>query len=88
MLAASQEGSPRTQATQIRDTYLDALRRSEALGMRPLSAHGHHKLGLLHATLSETTAAREHLQHALALYREMGMEYWRQQADAELQAIH
>jgi hypothetical protein len=75
-------------AEESGQAYLIALRRSEELGMRPLTAHCHLGLGQLYALLRAAPKAREHLGQALALYREMGMQHWPEQAEAELRALN
>src|SRR5262245_45914859 len=52
--AASQEASASDAAGDARSTYLDALRRAEALAMRPLCAHCHLGLGQTHLALGAT----------------------------------
>jgi hypothetical protein len=37
--------------------------------------------------LSGDRAAQEHLTTAVAMYREMGMTYWLEQAEAELRQL-
>jgi len=62
--------------------YRDALALAEPRGMRPLVAHCHLGLGVLHARLDKSHEAQEHIAIATALYAEMGMEYWLGQAQA------
>ena len=88
LLAASQKGSPRAQTTHVRDTYLDALRRSEALGMRPLSAHCHLGLGRLYHRRDRDSEAKVELSRAVDLYRQMDMQFFLKQAESDLQAIN
>jgi hypothetical protein len=54
------------------------------LGMRPLLAHCHLGLGRLSGRQSDAARAREHLATATALYREMGMIFWLEKAEAAL----
>jgi class 3 adenylate cyclase/tetratricopeptide (TPR) repeat protein len=63
--------------------YRQALARADELGMRPLSAHCHLGLGTLARRTGKLERAREHLTTATSLYREMGMTFWLEQADAE-----
>jgi tetratricopeptide (TPR) repeat protein len=63
--------------------YRQALARADELGMRPLAAHCHLGLGRLYRRTGDLTKAREHLITATAMYREMDMGYWLQQAQAE-----
>jgi len=67
--------------------YLDALRLAKELSMRPLCAHCHFGLGEVHSALGDESQAREHLQRALSLYREMNMHHWPEQAEAALREI-
>jgi hypothetical protein len=52
------------------------------MGMRPLVAHCHFGLGKLCRRLGRQPEAREHLTTAAAMYREMDMESWFEQAAA------
>ncbi len=88
LLAASAQVSQSAGGEELGQAYLIALRRSEELGMRPLTAHCHLGLGQLYALVREAPKAREHLAQALALYREMGMQHWPEQAEAELRALN
>ncbi len=49
---------------------------ADQLKLRPLAAEGRFYLGELNASSDRTKEAREHLQRAGAMFREMGMEYW------------
>jgi hypothetical protein len=55
--------------------------------MRPLVAHCHFGLGKLYRRAGKGEQAREHLTTATTMYREMGMTYWLEQAEAEKTAI-
>jgi hypothetical protein len=57
------------------------------LGLRPLAAHCHFGLGKLHGRTRNLEQAREHLTTATAMYRDMGMTYWLEKADAEMQEL-
>jgi hypothetical protein len=63
--------------------YRQALARATELGMRPLAAHCHRRLGKLYRRSSEPARAEEHLAIAAAMYREMGMTSWLQEMNAE-----
>jgi tetratricopeptide (TPR) repeat protein len=65
-------------------SYRDALRLAELRGMRPLVAHCHLGLGKLYRRTGQREQAQEHLTTATTMYREMGMTYWLEQAEAEL----
>jgi tetratricopeptide (TPR) repeat protein len=66
--------------------YREALALAEPRGMRPLVAHCHLGLGRLYRRTGNQEQAREHLTTATTMYREMGMQYWLAQAEAELGA--
>jgi len=60
--------------------YREARARAEACAMRPLVAHCHLGLGRLARRAGKGDQAREHLAVATAMYREMAMRYWLEQA--------
>src|SRR5262249_27561961 len=64
--------------------YRRALAVAGELGMRPLVAHCHLGLGKLYRRTGKPEQAQEHLTTATTMYREMGMTYWLEQAEAEL----
>ncbi len=57
---------------------------AEPRGMSPLVAHCHLGLGKLYGRRVKRKQAQEHLTTATTMYREMGMTYWLEQAEAEL----
>jgi tetratricopeptide (TPR) repeat protein len=63
--------------------YRQALALAEPRGMRPLVAHCHLSLGKLYRRTSTREQAQEHVATATAMYRDMGMTYWLEQAEAE-----
>jgi len=67
--------------------YHDALALVTELGMRPLVAHCHLGLGKLYRRTGKREQAHEHLTTATTMYREMGMTYWLEQAEAELRQL-
>jgi predicted protein tyrosine phosphatase len=67
--------------------YRKALALAEPRGMRPLVAHCHFGLGKLYLRTGEAGEGREHLTIATAMYREMDMRYWLEQAEAEIQEV-
>ena len=69
------------------DYYRDALALAEPRGMRPQIAHCHFGLGRLHRRRGDRRQAQEHLTTAIAMYREMEMMYWPEQAEAELRRL-
>ena len=52
--------------------------------MRPLVAHCHLGLGKLYRRTDTREQAQEHLATAATMYREMGMTYWLETAEAEM----
>jgi class 3 adenylate cyclase/tetratricopeptide (TPR) repeat protein len=63
--------------------YGQSLALAEDLGMRPLVAHCHLGLGKLYLRTDKREQAGEHLATATTMYREMGMTYWLEKAEAE-----
>jgi hypothetical protein len=50
----------------------------------PLIAHCHLGLGRLYRRTDKREQAHEHLATATTMYRDMGMTYWREKAQAEM----
>jgi len=67
--------------------FVQALALAGELGMRPLVAHCHLGLGKLYRRTGKPEQAREHLTTATTMYREMGMGFWLEQAEAESRAL-
>jgi len=63
--------------------YRQALVLAEPRGMTPLVAHCHLGLGKLYRQLGKPKQAQEHVATATAIYRDTGMTYWQEQAEAE-----
>jgi len=78
---ASTEGD-----SDARDLYERARSRAEAQGMRPLVAHCHLGVGKLSRKTKRPEQAHEHLTAAIAMYRELGMTFWLDNAEAALKA--
>ena len=55
--------------------------------MPPLVAHCHLGLGKLCLRTGAREQAREHIATATTMYRDMGMTYWLEQAEAELHQL-
>ena len=55
--------------------------------MRPLVAHCHFGLGKHYRRRGDREQAQEHLTIATAMYREMAMTYWLEQAAAEMRQL-
>jgi tetratricopeptide (TPR) repeat protein len=69
---------------EARLRYDEAALLAEMLGMRPIVAHCHLGLGKLYDRTDKREQAREHLATATTMYRQMGMTYWLQKAEAEM----
>jgi class 3 adenylate cyclase/DNA-binding winged helix-turn-helix (wHTH) protein/tetratricopeptide (TPR) repeat protein len=67
--------------------YRQGLAVATRCGMRPLVAHCHIGLGKLHRQMGNWAQAQEHLTIATAIYSEMHMTYWLEQAVAELRQL-
>ncbi len=66
--------------------YRVALGSAESLGLRPLVAHCHLGLAKLYRPTGDDAKAAEHLTAAVAMYREMDMGSWLEQAEAASKA--
>ena len=75
---------PPPDVAQAEAHYQQALALAEALGMRPLQAHGHFGLGTLYTKIGRREQARAELSAAIDLYRAMEMTFWLPQAEAAL----
>ena len=74
-------------AEKAEEHYHHAMALAEELSMRPLWAHCHLGLGMLYRTCGRTTA-EDHLANAATMYREMGMGFWLEKAQAALEQPH
>jgi tetratricopeptide (TPR) repeat protein len=77
---ASHRGPAAIEEAETR--YRQALKAAQELGMRPLLAHCHFGLAKLARPAGKWDDAREHLTTAATMYREMGMTYWLEKAEA------
>jgi hypothetical protein len=68
-------------------SYGRAIRLAEELDMRPLLARCHLGLGKFYKQTGQRQRAEAHLTTATAMYREMGMQFWLVQAEAEIRAL-
>ena len=64
--------------------YRQALALAEAPSLPPLVAHCYLGLGKLYQRTDQREQAHEHFTTAAAMYREMDMRYWLEQAEVEL----
>jgi tetratricopeptide (TPR) repeat protein len=81
----SHRNPPDTQAAQ--DHYRQALVLATDLEMRPLVAHCHLGLGKLFCCTGNRGQAQEHFTVATAMYREMDMPYWLEQAKTGMRKL-
>jgi hypothetical protein len=77
----------RFDAERGEDCYRQSLALAEPRGMRPLIAHCHLGLGKLTRRTGDRVQGDEHLTIATTMYREMGMRFWIEQAEAELRSV-
>ena len=87
LLGAIALGADPPDVVMAETRYGDALVLATELGMRPLVAHCHLGLGKLYRQSGKREEAHEHLTTAAAMYREMGMTFWLEKADAELGGV-
>ncbi len=69
--------------TELRGTRLSV----SSAELPPPVAHCHLGLGKLFRRTGKVQKAQEHLTTATTMYGEMGMTYWLEQAEVELQAL-
>jgi class 3 adenylate cyclase/tetratricopeptide (TPR) repeat protein len=74
--------SDRLEAEDAERHYRAALALAEPRAMRPLMAHCHFGLGVLYRRVGKAQPAHEHLTTAMAMYRDMDMPFWLEQAAA------
>ena len=55
--------------------------------MRPLIAHCHLGLGKVYRRTGNQHEAQQHLTTATTMYRDMGMTYWLEKAEAEMREL-
>jgi tetratricopeptide (TPR) repeat protein len=67
--------------------FQQALALAKELGMRPLVARCHAGLAKLYRRTGKQQEAEEHLSIATTMYREMGMTYWQEKAEAEMRYL-
>ena len=72
------------QTEQAEIHYRQALTLAAELGMRPLQAHCHRGLGMLHRRTGQQAQSRTELLAAITLYRAMEMPFWLPQTEAAL----
>jgi hypothetical protein len=67
--------------------YRKALALAEPRSMRPLIAHCHAGLARLCRRTGKHQEANEHFVTATSMYRDMGMTYWLEKAEAEMREL-
>ena len=77
---ASYPDPPAVQTTE--DHYRRAMALADELAMRPLVAHCHLGLGKLYRRTGNQAKGEDHLATATTMYREMGMTFWLEKAEA------
>ncbi len=82
---ASDHDRPDVAAAEAHLATSSAL--ASELGMRPLVAHCRLGLGKLHGRSGDRRAATEDLATAKRMFHEMGMQFWFENAEAEVQAL-
>jgi tetratricopeptide (TPR) repeat protein len=70
-----------------RTYYTTALPLADQASMRPLVAHCHLGLSKLYGRMDHHEKVQEHLTIATAMYREMDMRFWLEQAEAEMREL-
>jgi tetratricopeptide (TPR) repeat protein len=83
-IASRQDPSDRVAAEEF---YRQALALAKELGLRPLVAHCDLGLAKLYRRTGKWQEAQDYLATALAMYREMGMSFWLEKAEAAVQDI-
>jgi len=74
-----------TRASDVaHDRLAEALELATLLEMRPLAGRCHAALGRLHARAGDRDEARAQLGAAAALFRDLGMTHWLEEAEAAL----
>ena len=74
LLAELRATDPAT-LNECETNFLEALRRAEELGLRPLAAQCHLGLGRRYRGIGQQASAEEHLNAARALFTELGMQF-------------
>jgi tetratricopeptide (TPR) repeat protein len=79
-IADASDAPPRWPDAESR--YEETLAKATSMGLRPIVAHCHLGLGRLHGARGNASTAREHLDRAAVMFREMDMTSWVAQAEA------
>jgi class 3 adenylate cyclase/tetratricopeptide (TPR) repeat protein len=81
------ECEPGLDPLRAAECYREALDTAASLDMRPLVAHCHLGLGKLLQRTGKRQEAQEHLTTATAMFREMDMRFWLEQAETEMRGV-
>ncbi len=73
--------------TQVQTHYQESLALANDLHMRPLQAHCHRSLGILHHHTGQAEQARVELATAIEMYRAMEMTFWLPETEAALTEV-
>jgi transcriptional regulator with AAA-type ATPase domain/tetratricopeptide (TPR) repeat protein len=76
-----------SEPTQAEESYRTALSLGSRFGFRPLIAHCHLGLGTLGRHAGNLQEAERYVATATAMYRDMGMLYWLERAEAEMKEL-
>jgi class 3 adenylate cyclase/tetratricopeptide (TPR) repeat protein len=75
------------EAGEAEASYREALGIAAQIGTRPLAARCHLGLGKLYRRTGKRQEAQEHLTTAMTMYREMGMRFYLEQAEAAMREM-
>ncbi len=78
---------PRPDVATAEAHYSAAMALASELVMRPLVAHCHFGLGKLSWRTDKRAEAEQHFATATRMYREMGMPFWLERAEAEMRKL-
>ncbi len=74
--------------SELRPGRLFGLDQEDLKGSNVLGSKSIRRLAEVLGKFGDTVKAREHLEKALAMYREMDMQHWPEQAEAALQELN
>src|SRR5262249_35210193 len=87
LLGEIASGEPALLPEEAETYFKRAFALSAERGMRPLLAHCHVGLGIVHRKNGNFEATRAHLDEALRLFKETGMTWWSAEAEAKLAGL-
>ena len=67
--------------------YTESMALADELGMRPVLAHCHAGLAKLYRRVDKRTTSGEHFAAATSMFRDMGMTYYLEKAEAEMRTL-